>query len=75
MGKKLVIVESPTKSKTLNKFLGRDFLVLASNGHIMDLPKSQLGVDLENNFEPEYVPIRTKNQALAKIRSAARNEK
>ena len=71
-GKNLVIVESPTKSKTLNKFLGRDFMVLASNGHIMDLPKSQLGVDLENNFEPEYVPIRGKNQALGKIRSAAR---
>ncbi|HTR97903.1 MAG TPA: type I DNA topoisomerase [Candidatus Acidoferrales bacterium] len=72
-GKNLVIVESPTKSKTLNKFLGRDFMVLASNGHIMDLPKSQLGVDLENNFEPEYVPIRDKNQALGRIRSAARH--
>ncbi|MCC6652190.1 MAG: type I DNA topoisomerase [Candidatus Eisenbacteria bacterium] len=72
-GKRLVIVESPTKSKTLNKFLGKDFMVMASNGHVMDLPKSQLGVDLENNFEPEYVPIRTKNQALGKIRAAARH--
>lgn len=71
-GKSLLIVESPTKSKTLNKFLGKDFLVLASNGHVMDLPKSQLGVDLDNDFEPEYVPIRTKNQALGKIRAAAR---
>lgn len=71
-GKKLVVVESPTKSKTLNKFLGRDFMVLASNGHVMDLPKSQLGVDIEHDFEPEYVPIRGKNQALARIRAAAR---
>ena len=71
-GKNLVIVESPTKSKTLNKFLGKDFMVMASNGHVMDLPKSQLGVDVDNNFEPEYVPIRTKNQALGKIRAAAK---
>src|SRR5437867_2653747 len=67
----LVIVESPTKSRTLTKFLGRNFTVVASNGHIMDLPKSQLGVDVENDFEPEYVPIRSKNQALAKIKAAA----
>jgi DNA topoisomerase-1 len=71
-GKHLVIVESPTKSKTLNKFLGKDFMVLASNGHVMDLPKSQLGVDVDRDFEPEYVPIKTKNQALGKIRAAAR---
>jgi DNA topoisomerase-1 len=71
-GKNLVVVESPTKSRTLHKFLGRDFLVLASNGHVMDLPKSKLGVDLDNEFEPEYVPIRGKNAALAKIRVAAR---
>ena len=71
-GKSLVIVESPTKSRTLTKFLGRDFTVIASNGHIMDLPKSKLGVDLENDFEPEYVPIRTKSNALAKIKTAAR---
>ncbi|HET7224926.1 MAG TPA: type I DNA topoisomerase, partial [Candidatus Eisenbacteria bacterium] len=70
-GRSLVIVESPTKSKTLKKFLGRGFEVLASNGHIMDLPKSKLGVDLEHDFEPEYVPIRTKNQALAKLKAAA----
>ena len=72
-GKSLVIVESPTKSRTLTKFLGRGFTVMASNGHVMDLPKSQLGVDIENNFEPEYVPIRTKNQALAKIKAAAKD--
>ncbi|HEY6194321.1 MAG TPA: type I DNA topoisomerase, partial [Candidatus Eisenbacteria bacterium] len=71
-GKNLVIVESPTKSKTLTKFLGKDFMVLASNGHVMDLPKSKLGVDIDNEFEPEYEPIRGKNAALAKIRVAAR---
>ena len=68
----LVVVESPAKSRTLNKFLGRDYTVLASNGHVMDLPKSQLGVDIDNDFEPEYVPIRDKNQALARIQSAAK---
>src|SRR5207249_10578884 len=68
----LVIVESPTKSRTLTKFLGRGFSVLASNGHIMDLPKSELGVDLENAFEPKYVPIRGKSAALAKIKTAAK---
>ncbi|HKQ57615.1 MAG TPA: type I DNA topoisomerase [Candidatus Eisenbacteria bacterium] len=71
-GKSLVIVESPTKSRTLTKFLGRGFSVLASNGHIMDLPKSELGVDLDNDFEPQYVPIRGKTAALAKIREAAK---
>ncbi len=70
--KSLVIVESPTKSRTLTKFLGRGFSVLASNGHIMDLPKSELGVDIENDFEPQYVPIRSKTAALAKIRDAAK---
>ena len=72
-GKSLVIVESPTKSRTLTKFLGRGFSVLASNGHIMDLPKSELGVDLDNDFEPQYVPIRGKTAALAKIRAAAQH--
>ena len=71
-GRSLVIVESPTKSRTLTKFLGPRFAVLASNGHIMDLPKSTLGVDVENDFEPEYVPIRAKSGALTKIRAAAK---
>jgi len=71
-GRSLVIVESPTKSRTLTKFLGRGFSVLASNGHIMDLPKSELGVDLENEFEPKYVPIRGKSGALTKIKAAAK---
>jgi DNA topoisomerase-1 len=72
-GKNLVVVESPTKSKTLNKFLGKDFMVLASNGHIMDLPKSKLGVDVDNDFEPQYEPIQGKQAVLAKIRVAARH--
>ncbi|HTM57012.1 MAG TPA: type I DNA topoisomerase [Candidatus Udaeobacter sp.] len=71
-GKTLVIVESPTKSRTLTKFLGRGFTVMASNGHIMDLPKSKLGVDLENGFEPQYEPIKTKQNTLAKLQQAAR---
>src|SRR4029078_8413132 len=54
-GRNLVIVESPSKAKTLMKFLGKGYTVMASNGHIMDLPTSKLGVDIENDFEPEYV--------------------
>ncbi|MBI1798777.1 MAG: type I DNA topoisomerase [Candidatus Eisenbacteria bacterium] len=72
-GRTLVIVESPTKSRTLTKFLGRGFTVMASNGHIMDLPKSKLGVDLENGFEPQYEPIRTKHQTLERLRHAAKS--
>ncbi|HVP15669.1 MAG TPA: type I DNA topoisomerase [Terriglobales bacterium] len=72
-GKALVVVESPTKSRTLSKFLGRGFTVLASNGHIMDLPKRDLGVDVENEFEPTYVPLASKAKAVARIRSAAQN--
>src|SRR5262245_27732938 len=69
----LVIVESPTKSRTLTKFLGRGFSVVASNGHIMDLPKSELGVDLDNDFEPKYVPIGKKAAVITKIQAAAEN--
>ena len=71
-GKALVIVESPTKSRTLTKFLGRGFTVLASNGHIMDLPKRDLGVDVDKDFEPTYVPLPSKVKVLAKIRAAAK---
>lgn len=68
MAKKLVIVESPAKSKTIKKFLGPDYVVEASMGHIIDLPKKTLGVDVENNFEPEYIviPDRRKNLAILK---------
>ena len=71
-GKTLVIVESPTKSRTLMKFLGKGFTVMASNGHVMDLPKSKLGVDIENGFAPQYEPIKTKHQTLAKLQAAAK---
>jgi DNA topoisomerase IA len=53
--KNLVIVESPAKAKTINKILGRDFIVKASMGHVRDLPEKDLGVDLDNNFKPKYV--------------------
>ncbi len=68
-GKSLVIVESPSKAKTLNKFLGRGFTVMASNGHIMDLPTSKLGVDVDNDFEPEYVTIRGKAKILKDLKA------
>ncbi len=71
MSKSLVIVESPAKAKTINKFLGKDFVVKSSVGHIKDLPKSKLGVDIENDFAPEYVTIKGKAKALAEIRKAA----
>ena len=54
----LVIVESPSKAKTIGKFLGGHYKVMASVGHVRDLPKSKLGIDLENNFEPQYISIR-----------------
>ena len=55
MPKYLVIVESPAKAKTIKKFLGRNYEVIASNGHVRDLPKSTLGIDIENDFEPKYI--------------------
>ena len=64
----LVIVESPAKVKTIKKFLGSNYEVLASNGHVRDLPKSQMGIDFENNFEPKYITIRGKGDILAKLR-------
>ncbi len=68
MPKYLVIVESPAKAKTIKKFLGANYEVLASNGHVRDLPKSQLGFDIENDFEPKYITIRGKGDLLAKLR-------
>ncbi len=64
----LVIVESPAKAKTIKKFLGANYEVVASNGHVRDLPKSQLGIDIENDFEPKYITIRGKGDLLAKLR-------
>ncbi|MBE5907486.1 MAG: type I DNA topoisomerase [Lachnospiraceae bacterium] len=68
MAKNLVIVESPTKVKTIKKFLGKNYEVVASNGHVRDLPKSQLGIDPDNDFEPRYITIRGKGDLLASLR-------
>lgn len=68
MAKNLVIVESPAKVKTIKKFLGTNFEVAASNGHVRDLPKSQMGIDIENGYEPKYITIRGKGDILAKLR-------
>lgn len=68
MAKYLVIVESPAKAKTIKKFLGSNYEVVASNGHVRDLPKSQMGVDPENDFEPKYITIRGKGDILSKLR-------
>ena len=72
MAKYLVIVESPVKVKTIKKFLGSNYEVMASQGHVRDLPKSQLGVDPENDFEPKYITIRGKGDILAALRKAAK---
>jgi len=70
--KSLLIVESPTKVKTLKKFIGRDFVVMASVGHLKDLPKSKLGVDVDNNFAPEYITIRGKGKILSDLKKEAK---
>ena len=72
MAKYLVIVESPTKVKTIKKFLGSNYEVAASNGHVRDLPKSQMGIDTEHDFEPKYITIRGKGDVLATLRKAAK---
>mgnify|MGYP004465621889 FL=1 len=72
MAKNLVIVESPSKATTIKKFLGSSYEVVASNGHVRDLPKSQLGIDIENDFEPKYITIRGKGELLAKLRKEAK---
>jgi DNA topoisomerase-1 len=70
--KSLVIVESPAKAKTIAKYLGKNYTVKASVGHIMDLPKSKLGVDIENNFEPKYIVIKGKAPVVKELKSAAK---
>lgn len=72
MPKYLVIVESPAKAKTIKKFLGKNYEVIASNGHVRDLPKSTLGIDIENDFEPKYITIRGKGEVLAALRKAVK---
>ena len=73
MANYLVIVESPAKAKTINKYLGKNYTVIASMGHMRDLPKSQLGIDIENNYEPKYITIRGKGDLMAKLKKAAKN--
>ncbi len=68
MAKYLVIVESPAKVKTIKKFLGANYEVMASNGHVRDMPKSQLGIDVQNDYEPKYITIRGKGEVLAALR-------
>ncbi|MGY0372089.1 type I DNA topoisomerase [Clostridium sp. JNZ J1-5] len=72
MGQKLVIVESPAKAKTIGKYLGKNYVVKASMGHIRDLPKSQLGVDIESNYTPKYITIRGKGELLNNLRKEAK---
>ncbi len=72
MTKNLVIVESPAKVKTIKKFLGSNYQVMASEGHVRDLPKSQLGIDIENDYEPKYITIRGKGDVLAALRKEAK---
>ena len=73
MANKLVIVESPAKAKTIGKFLGRGYKVEASQGHVRDMPKSQIGVDVEHGFEPKYITIRGRGEILNRIRKEARS--
>lgn len=72
MAKTLVIVESPSKAKTIEKYLGTGYRVIASNGHVRDLPKSQLGVDVDNNFTPKYITLRGRGEVIDRIRKEAK---
>ncbi|HZX93128.1 MAG TPA: toprim domain-containing protein, partial [Myxococcales bacterium] len=71
-GSTLVVVESPTKAKTIKKYLGAGYVVKASVGHVMDLPKSKIGVDVENGFEPVYEVIESKKKVVAELKAAAK---
>ncbi len=72
MAKALVIVESPAKAKTINKYLGRDYKVVASMGHVRDLPKSKLGVDVDGDFAPDYVVIPSRTKVIKELKDAAK---
>ena len=74
MAKKLVIVESPSKAKTIEKYLGKDYEVIASQGHIIDLPASRMGVDLENDFKPEYIKMKGKASIIKQIKAEAKDK-
>jgi DNA topoisomerase-1 len=71
--KNLVIVESPAKAKTIEKYLGSDYKVTASMGHLRDLPKSKMGVDIENGFEPKYIPVRDKKDLIAELKKESKS--
>src|SRR6186997_1509552 len=73
MAKALVVVESPAKAKTINKYLGREYTVLASMGHVRDLPKSKLGVDVDEGFAPVYEPLAARKKVMAELKSAAKD--
>ena len=74
MPKSLVIVESPAKANTINKFLGKDYMVTSSMGHIIDLPKSKLGIDVENNFKPEYIVMQERKKNLTALKKEAKDK-
>ena len=73
MAKALVVVESPAKAKTINKYLGKDYKVVASMGHVRDLPKSKLGVDVDEGFEPPYEVIASRKKVLKELKAAAKD--
>src|SRR5258708_38406140 len=72
MAKALVVVESPAKAKTINKYLGRDYKVVASMGHIRDLPKSKLGVDVDNDFAEQYESLASRKKVIKELKDAAK---
>ena len=71
--KNLVIVESPAKAKTIEKYLGSNYKVVASMGHLRDLPKSTLGIDIENNFEPKYIPVKDHKQVIDELKKLTKS--
>ena len=73
MSSKLVIVESPSKATTIKKYLGKGYTVVASMGHVIDLPKSQIAIDFENNYEPKYITIRGKGDLVKSLKKEAKN--
>jgi DNA topoisomerase I len=73
MAKALVVVESPAKAKTINKYLGKNYKVVASMGHVRDLPKSKLGVDIEDGFEPSYEVIASRKKVLKELKDGAKD--
>ena len=73
-GQTLVVVESPAKAKTIEKYLGKNYMVRASMGHLRDLPKSQFGIDVEHDFAPKYINIRGKGDLIKELKKAAKND-